>query len=50
MYIADVVSKLGGKISLVIGNNQEYIPRMADSEASKRSIFYANDLSFSNTA
>jgi hypothetical protein len=46
----DVLAKQGGKIVLIIGNEMEYAPKSTEGDSSKRSHFYATDLSFSRLA
>ncbi len=46
----DIMVKQGGKIVLVVGNANEYMPRAIDGDTSYRSHFYATDLSFSRLA
>ena len=46
----DIMSSQGGKIVLILGNAMEYMPKTTEGDASKRSHFYATDLSFSRLA
>lgn len=49
-FAIEITQKQGGKLNLILGNNCEYIPKVADSDKTKRGFFYASDLVFSRLA
>lgn len=46
----DFSAKQGGKVILIIGNNTEYLPKIPESDKTKRGYFYSSDSSFSKLA
>lgn len=47
---SELLTKQGGKLILIMGNDVEYLPKSSENDPSKRSFFYATDLAFSRLA
>lgn len=46
----ELTAKQGGKLCLVLGSTTEYLPRVPDSDKTKRGYFYSSDQNFSRLA
>lgn len=46
----DFSCKQGGKVILIVGNSAEYLPKIQDSDKTKRGYFYSSDNNFSKLA
>lgn len=49
-FAIELTAKQGGKLCVVLGNTQEYLPRVPDSDKTKRGYFYSSDANFSRLA
>lgn len=46
----ELTAKQGGKLSLILGNSLEYMPKVPESDKTKRGYFYSSDQNFSRLA
>lgn len=49
-FVIEMTAKQGGKINLILGNSVEYLPKVQDSDKTKRGYFYSSDMNFSKLA
>lgn len=46
----ELTAKQGGKLNIILGNATEYLPKIPDSDKTKRGYFYSSDPNFSRLA